>query len=168
MAAPATYVDQAGRQFVQSLNEFGLDETSESAEDLGRRAALAVAAESVWEDTLGPLLTSAEARALLGGISREALSKKVKVGTVLRLKDDRGLTRYPAWQFDPVAQTAFSTIETLISIYRKAGVGDRMVASFCATPQPELDDRQPAELLKKGESPELITAATRAVVALTD
>lgn len=168
MAAPATYVDQAGRQFVRSLNELGLDETSESAEDLGRRAALAVAAETVWEDTLGPLLTSAEARLLLGGISREALSKKVKVGTVLRLKDERGLIRYPAWQFDPVAQAAHPAVRKLISMYRKAGIGDWMVASFCVTPQPELDDQKPAEILKKGENPELITAATRALAALTD
>ncbi len=99
------------------MNELGLDETSESAEDLGRRAALAVAAETVWEDTLGPLPTSAEARLLLGGISREALSKKVKVGTVLRLKDERGLIRYPAWQFDPIAQAAHPAIKKLISMY---------------------------------------------------
>lgn len=96
------------------------------------------------------------------------MSKKVKVGTVLRLKDERRLIRYPAWQFDPIAQAAHPAIKKLISMYRKAGTGDWMVASFCVTPQPALDDNKPAEILKKGESPELITAATRALAALTD
>jgi hypothetical protein len=50
-----------------------------------------VLAGGAWERALGELLTSAEARVLLGGISREALRKRVLSGSVLALRDDTDL-----------------------------------------------------------------------------
>jgi hypothetical protein len=82
---------------------------------------MVVLAGGAWERALGELLTSAEARVLLGGISREALRKRVVSGSVIALRDDAGLVRYPRWQFDATSGAPFGAIKELNEIFRRCG-----------------------------------------------
>lgn len=63
-----------------------------------RRAALIVAASTVWEDSVGPLLTGEQARDLLA-VSRQRLAQLAKQGRLIVLEDSAGDRRYPACQF---------------------------------------------------------------------
>jgi hypothetical protein len=71
---------------------------------------MVVLAGGAWERALGELLTSAESRVLLGGVSREALRKRVVSGSVIALRDDAGLVRYPGWQFDVAGGAPFRVV----------------------------------------------------------
>lgn len=93
---------------------------------------------SRWERALGELLTSAEARILLGGISREALRKRVLSGSVIALRDDADLIRYPRWQFDAANSVPFAAIKKLNQIFGEAGLDPWTIAAFATAPQPEL------------------------------
>lgn len=52
-----------------------------------------------WGPAIGPVYRTEQVRALLGGVSRQALSDRVKRSTLLALKTRDGVTVYPAWQF---------------------------------------------------------------------
>lgn len=167
MTSNTTFANRAGLEFVRSLDELGVTDAGESAEAVGRRAALAVATETIWEDRIGPLLTSSEARALLGEVSRQALSKRVSRRSVIRLTDERGSSRYPAWQFDLIGQRVYPAVPDVIRRFDAAGLDEWAVASFFGTPQPELADRRPADVVAAGLTPELAEASDRAIASLT-
>lgn len=52
-----------------------------------------------WGPAIGPVYRTDQVRALLGGVSRQALNDRVKRSTLLALKTRDGVTVYPAWQF---------------------------------------------------------------------
>lgn len=52
-----------------------------------------------WGPAIGPVYRTEQVRALLGGVSRQALSDRVKRSTLLALKTRDVVTVYPAWQF---------------------------------------------------------------------
>jgi len=82
MAANPALLDRTVEEFRRTLTEIGGQPSSvDDAEVLGRRAAMVVLAGGAWKRALGELLTSAETRTLLGGISREALRKRVVSGS---------------------------------------------------------------------------------------
>jgi hypothetical protein len=113
---------------------------------------MVVLAGAAWERALGDLLTSSEARDLLGGISREALRKRVVSGSVIALRDDGGLVRYPRWQFDTAAGAPFRVVKELNEIFSDAALDSWTVASFATTPQSELGDRAPGRSLRRRKS----------------
>src|SRR3954453_15992413 len=100
---------------------------------------MVVLAGEAWERALGDLLTSAEARILLGGVSREALRKRVASGSGIALRDDAGSIPYPRWQFDAAGGSVFPAIKHLNDIFTAAGLDSWTLAAFATTPQPELD-----------------------------
>lgn len=83
---------------------------------------MVVLAGGAWERALGELLTSAEARVLLGGISREALRKRVVSGSVIALRDDAGLIRYPRWQFDAASGAPYGAVKRLNEVFSDVGL----------------------------------------------
>jgi hypothetical protein len=168
MATDPALLDRTVEEFRRTLAEIGGEPRSaDDAEVLGRRAAMVVLAGGAWERALGDLLTSAEARALLGGVSREALRKRVAAGSVLALRDDSGLIRYPNWQFDSATGLPFESIKDLNGIFGDAGLDPWTLAAFVTAPQPELEDRTPAEALGDPDPEPLLLAAHRAVADLT-
>jgi hypothetical protein len=167
MAANPALLDRTVEEFRRTLTEIGGQPSSaEDAEVLGRRAAMVVLAGGAWERALGDLLTSAEARALLGGISREALRKRVASGSVIALRDDAGLVRYPRWQFDAAGGTPFGAIKNLNEIFGGAGLDPWTIASFATTPQPELGGRTPVNAFADADVDPLLRSAHRAVADL--
>ena len=168
--APTAYMKRAGEEFARRLDELGVSDSAEAPESLGRRAALAVAAEGAWESALGGLLSSSEARVMLGGLSREALRKQATGGRVIALRDENGRVRYPAWQFDAAAARSYPVVRTLSDRFREAGLSAWTLAAFCVAAQPELEGRSPAQEWRErdGAAEEaVLLAASRAVAELT-
>jgi hypothetical protein len=167
MASDAALLDRTVEEFRRTLTEIGGRPSSvDDADLLGRRAAMVVLAGEAWERALGELLTSAEARVLLGGVSREALRKRVLSGSVIALRDDAGLVRYPRWQFDAASGVPFPAVKKLNEIFGDAGLDPWTLASFVTTPQPELDDRVPVEAFADADLEPLLTSAHRTVADL--
>lgn len=167
---PTAYRKRAGAEFAKRLDELGVADSQEAPESLGRRAALAVAAEQAWESVLDGLLSSAEARVMLGGLSREALRKQTATGQIIALRDDRGRVRYPSWQFDPAATSAYPAIRRLRTFFEDAGLSSWTLAAFCVASQPELAELSPAQSWHRngeGEDEAVLEAARRAVAELT-
>jgi hypothetical protein len=168
MAANPALLDRTVAEFRRTLAEIGGQPSSAGdAEAIGRRAAMVVLAGDAWERALGELLTSAEARILLGGVSREALRKRVASGSMIALRDDAGSTRYPRWQFDASGGSVFAAIKPLTQIYAAAGLDSWTFAAFATTPQPELDDRTPVEAFSDEEPDLLLEVARRAAAELS-
>lgn len=167
MAADATLLDRTVEEFRRTLTEIGGQPSSaDDAEVLGRRAAMVVLAGGAWERALGELLTSAEARALLGGISREALRKRVVSGSVIALRDDAGLVRYPRWQFDATSGAPYRAIKQLNQVFDDAGLDPWTLAAFATAPQSELGDRTPVDAFADADLEPLLLSAHRAVAEL--
>jgi len=167
MATDSALLDRTVEEFRRTLTEIGGQPNSASdAEVLGRRAAMVVLAGGAWERALGELLTSSEARALLGGVSREALRKRVVSGSVIALRDDAGLVRYPRWQFDAAAGTPFRVVKELNEVFDEAGFDSWALASFATTPQPELGDRTPIDAFADADVEPLLLSAHRTVADL--
>ena len=167
MAANPALLDRTVEEFRRTLTEIGGQPSSaDDAEALGRQAAMVVLAGSAWERALGELLTSAEARVLLGGVSREALRKRVASGSVIALRDDAGLVRYPRWQFDAASGAPFVAVKRINEVFGDAGLEPWTLASFATTPQPELGNRTPVEALADADLEPLLLSAHRAVADL--
>jgi hypothetical protein len=167
MAANLALLDRTVEEFRRTLTELGGQPSSaDDAEVLGRRAAMVVLAGGAWERALGELLTSAEARVLLGGVSREALRKRVVSGSVIALRDDAGLIRYPRWQFDAASGAPFGAVKRLNEVFSEAGLDSWTLASFATAPQPELDDRTPVDVFGDADLEPLLLSAHRAVAEL--
>ena len=167
MAAKPALLDRTVEEFRRTLTEIGgQPRSADDAEVLGRRAAMVVLAGGAWERALGDLLTSAEARALLGGVSREALRKRVLSGSVLALRDEAGLIRYPRWQFDAASSTAYGAIRELNEIFGDAGLDPWTLAAFATAPQPELGSRAPVDAFGDADLEPLFLSAHRAVAEL--
>jgi hypothetical protein len=167
MAADPALLDRTVEEFRRTLTEIGGQPSSaEDAEVLGRRAAMVVLAGGAWERALGDLLTSTEARALLGGVSREALRKRVVSGSVIALRDDAGLIRYPRWQFDAVGGVPFGAVKSLNEIFDQAGLDSWTLASFATTPQSELGNRAPVDAFADADIEPLLLSAHRTVADL--
>lgn len=168
MAANPALLDRTVEEFRRTLTQIGGQPSSaDDAEVLGRRAAMVVLAGGAWERALGELLTSAEARILLGGTSREALRKRVLSGSVLALRDDADLIRYPRWQFDAANSAPFGAIKRLNEIFAEAGLDAWTLAAFATAPQPELDGRAPVDAFGDANLEPLLLSARRTVADLT-
>ena len=127
---------------------------------------MVVLAGGAWERAFGELLTSAEARILLGGISREALRKRVLSGSVIALRDDADLIRYPRWQFDAANSAPFGAIKRLNEIFGEAGLDPWTLAAFVTAPQLELGDRAPVDAFADADLEPLLLSAHRTVADL--
>lgn len=167
MAARSALLDRTVEEFRRTLTEIGgRPRSAGDAEVLGRRAAMIVLAGSTWERALGELLTSAAARTLLGGVSREALRKRVAGGSVIALRDEAGLVRYPRWQFDPSTGAPFAAVKEINEIFDDAGLDPWALAAFVTSPQPELGERTPVDAFADTDIEPLLLAAHRTVADL--
>jgi hypothetical protein len=123
-----------------------------------RRAAMIAAAEPAWENVLGPLLTSAQVRELLGGVSRQRVDELMRAKRLIGLRQRSGRRRYPLFQFDdgrpvtPIVQ-AFYTVNE--------GLDDWSAASWCVHPDRGLDGTSPLQWAKAGKDRERLARVAR-------
>jgi hypothetical protein len=85
------------RRIVELVESSSLPD--ETPEDLGERAGLAAAAASVWSEHVGPFVDTDGVMTLLGGVSKQAVSQRVRAGRLLALRTESGRLVYPLWQF---------------------------------------------------------------------
>lgn len=144
------------RAFAETAGELLAGEPLSEAD--ARRAAMIVAAEAVWENVLGPLLSSAQVRELLGGVSRQRVDELVRNRRLIGLREQSGRRRYPVFQFDDgrpvgVLVQAFYTVNE--------GLDEWSAASWCVHSDPTLDGMSPVEWLKAGKDPDRLARIAR-------
>lgn len=143
-----------------------LDE--EEAARLGQRAAERVLAAARWSQVVGDRLDTTQVTRLLG-ITRQALAKRQKAGSLLGLAGD-GTTWYPTWQFDSDAASIRPEVRDVIGAFRDRldDVDPLIIAAWASTPQDEdLAGDTPADWLRAGRDPDqLRRAAERAAARL--
>jgi len=165
MAEPANqhseFVERATTAFRKRIGE--LLETSslpaEAPEELGERAGLTAAAACVWSEHVGPFVDSEGVMTLLGGVSKQAVSQRVRAGRLLALRTESGRLVYPLWQFldgEPVDGLAEVLDAAGYDPLRKTIAWT--LASWLCTEDPELGG-SPRSLLAGGQIDKVLQAA---------
>jgi hypothetical protein len=160
-AATGRYLDRATAAFRRRLTELiaSAGVPSEDPEPLGERAGLAAAAGALWTDHAGPFLDTEGVTALLDGVSKQAVSQRVRGRRLLALETGSGRLVYPLWQFQDGAP-----LPGLAEVLATAGYDPERpttgwtVASWLATDDPELGGA-PRALLAAGRLEPVLAAA---------
>lgn len=153
----------AAAAFEETLEELGFSEAEEELGDpaeLGRRAALLVAADAFWRRHLGPLLDGKQVQRLLGVRTRQAVHDLVRRRRLLGLPAEKGRLAFPAFQFT-AAGRPHAALPDILELFAGAVVSPYTVASWFVTPQPLLEGETPAHWLQLGRDPELAREAAR-------
>lgn len=133
---------------------------------LGHRAAEQVLAAARWSQVVGDRLDTTQTTRLLG-VTRQALGKRQKAGSLLGLPGD-GTTWYPTWQFDVEAASIHPAVRDLIGAFRDRldDVDPLVVAAWATTPQDEdLAGDTPAQWLQAGRNPDQLRRAAERTAA---
>jgi hypothetical protein len=118
-----------------------------------RRAAMLAAAGQAWENELGPSLSSAQVRELLGDVSRQRVDELLREHRLIGLRDSSGRRRFPVFQF----QDDGRPIEALVAAYwtlADAAISDWTAASWCVAADDALDGRSPLAWAREHRDPE--------------
>jgi hypothetical protein len=118
-----------------------------------RRAGMLAAAGQAWENELGPSLSSAQVRELLGDVSRQRVDELLREHRLIGLRDSSGRRRFPAFQF----QDDGRPIEALVAAYwtlADAAISDWTAASWCVAADDALDGRSPLAWAREHRDPE--------------
>lgn len=162
--SPSHDEDPALKAFVETTREV-LGDRPVSVRS-ARRAALIAVSEEAWEDELGPLLSSAHVRHLLGDVSRQRIDELLKAHRLIGLSDSSSRRRFPAFQFHEGR-----TIEALVEAFwtmTSGLVSGWSAAAWCTARHDELDERTPAAWAKDGADPErLLLVAGRDALRLS-
>jgi hypothetical protein len=124
-----------------------------------QRAGMLAAAGAAWERELGPLLSSAQVRALLGDVSRQRVDELLRARRLIGMSDRSGRRRYPLFQFFDGRAS-----ETLVAAYwtvADGGADEWTAASWCVAPDPALDGRSPLQWSQAGEDPQRLLQIAR-------
>ncbi|MGH7818264.1 MAG: hypothetical protein ACREQ9_00675 [Candidatus Binatia bacterium] len=142
------------------------EEQADDPAELGRRAALVVAAEATWSGHLGPLLEGKEVERLLGVRTRQAVSDLRTRRRLLGLVRKDGRVVYPAFQFADRGRP-FPEMKQILEVFEEADVDEWTIASWFVTPKALLRGATPAAWLRDGgDSSIAVTAARRTVARL--
>jgi DNA-binding transcriptional ArsR family regulator len=126
---------------------------------VARRAALIAASSQAWEDELGPLLTSAQVRELLGDISRQRVDELLRRHRLIGLRDRSGRRQFPAFQFHDGRP-----VEALIAAFwtvADAAVSEWTAASWCTASDEALASLSPVQWAREGGDPERLATVAR-------
>lgn len=148
---------RAAEVFDATLAELGIKDSDLESERFGRRAALLVASDLLWEREIGRLLSAAEVGELLS-CSKQAVSERVQRGTLLALPTAGGYG-FPHWQFGGDGRP-LRGIAHAVKALRDAVETPWTTAAWLVSSQPELDGT-PVERLRGGDVEPVRTAAAR-------
>jgi hypothetical protein len=142
--------------FAETVGELVGDEGI-SVED-SRRAGLLAAAARAWERELGPLLSSAQVRDLMGGVSRQRVDELLRARRLIGLRDDGGRRRFPTFQF----RDGRPLEDLAAAFWTVAGASDDWsAASWCVAPDAALDGRSPAQWARDGRAADRLAEVAR-------
>jgi hypothetical protein len=141
----------------------------EEAMRLGAEGGRAAVAPVIWRAAVGEVRDTTRVTELLG-VSRQALSQRVRAGTILGLLG-KGTTQFPSWQFDVERRAVRTVVPAVLAEFRSVeGIDPWAIASWATTPQTELGGQIPSELLVKDESAayEVVAAARHTAARLAE
>lgn len=118
--------------------------------DAARRAGMLAAAAQVWENELGPLLSSAQVRGLLGDVSRQRIDELLRGHRLIGLRDNAGRRRFPTFQFHDGRP-----LESLVAAFwvvAGTAASDWTAASWCVSVDAALEARSPAQWAREGRA----------------
>ncbi len=124
-----------------------------------KRAAMIAAAGTTWRNELGPLLTSADVRTLLGDVSRQRVDELLRSRRLIGPQDSSGRRQFPLFQFDDG-----QPIEPLVAAYwaiADGAVNEWTAASWCVAPDDALDGMSPVEWARAGNDLDRLLAVAR-------
>jgi len=100
----------------------------------------------------------AQVRSLLGGVTRQAIDKRVRAGSLVAVPGPGGRRRYPTIQF----KADGSVVPGLPELQRALPTRNPWaVLNFLVQPEPRLSGKAPISLLRKGQVGLAIEAARR-------
>jgi hypothetical protein len=149
--------EEAVRAFAETAGEL-LGGAPLSAAD-ARRGAMLATAGAAWERELGPLLSVAQVRELLGGVSRQRVDELLRAKRLIGVRERSGRRRYPLFQFHdgrPVESLA-AAFHTVVD----AGLDEWSAASWSVRPDPALDGESAVQWAKAGKDPERLARVAR-------
>lgn len=157
------------RQLLEHLTEHGVPEGDPEA--AGRHAAALTAAGQAWADDAGPFTDTAGARAALGGVSKQAVSQRLRDGRLLGLQlasDGTARDRivYPVWQFRPGVLGALPAVLSAAGFDPDRPVSGWTIAAWLTTADEGLGGLAPVELLEAGHRDRVVAAAAEVRAAL--
>lgn len=145
------------RAFAETAGELLGGEPLSEAD--ARRAAMVAVSRVAWERELGPLLSGAQARELLGGVSRQRVDELVRGRRVISLQERSGRRRYPLFQFED--GHPLEPIVTAFWIVAGGAASDWTAASWCVRTDPALGNRSPVDWVRAGRDPERVLQIAR-------
>lgn len=160
-ASTDRFVDRAAEAFRDRLAElvenYGLPQDEPGP--LGERASLNAAAAAVWTSQVGPFLDTDGVSRILNGVSRQAISQRVRAGRLLALRTGNDRLVYPLWQFRQGV-----VLPGLGRVLQAAGIDPGRpatawtLASWLVTGDPDLGGA-PRDLLAAGHVAPVLKAA---------
>jgi hypothetical protein len=162
--APKTKLKQLNARFVYSGT--GMAETSPRPIDVeafrpdARSRALLRGVTLAEEDlrASGGAYDLAEVRRLMHGMSRQAIDKRVRNGSLLAVTGPSNRRSYPTVQFLGDGSVVGGLKEVRAALSTK---NPWMVLNFLVNPEPRLNGRKPIELLRSGKIEPVIDVARR-------
>lgn len=97
-----------------------------------------------------------QVRALLHGVTRQRIDKRIEEGSLLAVPGPSNVRRYPVAQFMDDGSIVPGLREVLTALPTKSGFA---ALNFLIRPDDRLDGRKPIDLLKKGEIDRVVAAA---------
>ena len=131
--------------------------------EVARRMVATIPQPSPWAKVLGPVYTTRGVRALLGGITRQAVDDRVNRGTLFALTTADRHRVFPAFQFDEKSGALDGLPEVITRLRPLAD--EWMIASFLTQPAAELDGRSPVVWLREGRDADRLDSFTRATAS---
>jgi len=104
----------------------------------------------VYDKQIGPFYNTTAVRKLLGNVTRQAISDRVKNHSLLRVTTADGVQLYPTFQFANCAIRP--EIREILSVFRDAPVDGWAIAQWFTTPAHDLANRTPRAVLDEDPS----------------
>jgi len=114
-----------------------------------RRAGLLAAATSAWEDALGPMLSSAQVRKLLGGVMRQRVDELLRQRRLIGVQSANGRRHFPAFQFGDGRLPTAPLVDAFWNLADEP-LDPWSAASWCVTQHDQLDGTSPLEWVGTG------------------
>jgi hypothetical protein len=124
-----------------------------------RRAGMIAAAGTTWRNELGPMLTSADVRTLLGDVSRQRVDELLRARRLIGPQDSAGRRQFPLFQFEGA-----QPLDALVSAFWTVADGalsEWTAASWCVAPDEALEGMSPVEWARVGKNQEHLLAVAR-------
>lgn len=113
------------------------------AENAAEEAARIALSTVKWSRAAGDCYTTSDLVARWD-VSRQAIAKRVVTGSLIGLPG-KTTTYFPQWQFDDEGRDVRPVVRSILKVFKHylGRPEPELVASWAATPQPELEGEQP-------------------------